>query len=124
VTITTFILLYNSFEYQEISYDNFIIDYEEESCGNEITIDTCSELIENYNFSDIEFIIIDKYAFALHDLRKIVKVNFYGYNEVNNGKRSYIKLKFKITEFEIHTDTSLQTIQSLIRDMKLKSLED
>lgn len=120
----TLTLIFNDFEYQEISYHNFIINYEEESTENEITIDTQSEIIENYNFSDIKVIIIDNYSFELHELRKVVKVNFYGYKEVNNGRRSDIKLKFKISEFEIYTDTSLQSIQSLIRDMKLRELEE
>jgi hypothetical protein len=120
----TITFIYNDFEYQEISYNNFFINYEEEYTENEIVIATQSELIENYNFSDIKVIIIDKYAFTVPQLRKILKVNFYGYNEVNNAKRSDIKLRFKVDEFEIYTDTSLQSIQSLIRDMKLRSLED
>lgn len=114
-------IVYNTLDYKKIYFKSFEINIDDTK--QQLSIDTIDELIDFYNFEDIDFIIIDNHCFNEIKLRKILNVRFLKYNESSDGISSTIKLQFVINEFEIEQDESLQPIQSFIRHIKLRRLE-
>lgn len=118
------IFIFNDLSHKKISYSKFDINFDDSGVENEIIIETNDGLLDDYNFSDVEVIVINNFTYNQGTIRKILEVKFSGYNEQTNKHTSTIKIKFKIIEFNIDIGVEFNDLQSIIRDLKLKRLED
>lgn len=121
----TISFIYNNFEYREIQYDGFEINMDEDSKKSFKIITNC-DFIDDYNFADLDTIIIDGIYVDEIEIRKIIKVKFLKYREVFESKKNFSKIviKFKIIDFEIQQDNSIQSLFSLVRELKIDKLSD
>jgi hypothetical protein len=118
-------LIYNNLEYKELFVDSFEIMIDEGNSKKRFYIKTNADYLEDYNFGDIEYIVIDTATDEEIKVRKIAKVKLLLYNEFSEIQRnSYINLKFDIIDFEIQEYDLILPIVSLIRDLKINKIDD
>lgn len=118
-------LIYNDFKYKELFVDSFEIKINQQNSKKRLLIKTNSDYLEDYNFGDIEYIVIDTSDAENAKVRKISKVKLMMYNEFSEAQRnSYINLKFDIIDFEIQESDFIIPIVSLIRDLKINRIEE
>ena len=118
-------LIYNNLEYKELFVDSFEIKIDEGNSKKRFYIKTNADYLEDYNFGDIEYIVIDTATDEEIKVRKIAKVKLLLYNEFSEIQRnSYINLKFDIIDFEIQEYDLILPIVSLIRDLKINKIDD
>ena len=88
-------LIYNDLEYKELFVDSFEIKIDEGNSKKRFYIKTNADYLEDYNFGDIEYIVVDTATDEEIKVRKIAKVKLLLYNEFSEIQRnSYINLKF------------------------------
>ena len=118
-------LIYNDFEYKELIVDSFEIKINQQNSRKRLLIKTNVDYLEDYNFGDINFIVIDSTIDNEVKVRKIAKVKLMMYNEFSEPHRnSYINLKFDIIDFEILESDLILPMVSLIRDLKINKIND
>ena len=118
-------LIYNNLEYKELFVDSFEIKIDEGNSKKRFYIKTNADYLEDYNFGDIEYIVVDTATDEEIKVRKIAKVKLLLYNEFSEIQRnSYINLKFDIIDFEIQEYDLILPIVSLIRDLKINKIDD
>jgi len=118
-------LIYSDFEYKELVVDSFEIKINQQNSTKRLLIKTNADYLEDYNFGDIDLIVIDTFSDDEVKVRKIAKVKLLMYNEFSEAHRnSYINLKFDIIDFEIQEYDLILPIVSLIRDLKINKIDD
>ena len=118
-------LIYNDLEYKELFVDSFEIKIDEGNSKKRFYIKTNADYLEDYNFGDIEYIVVDTATDEEIKVRKIAKVKLLLYNEFSEIQRnSYINLKFDIIDFEIQEFDLILPIVSLIRDLKINKIDE
>jgi len=118
-------LIYNNLEYKELFVDSFEIKIDEGNSKKRFYIKTNADYLEDYNFGDIEYIVIDTATDEEIKVRKIAKVKLLLYNEFSEIQRnSYINLKFNIIDFEIQEFDLILPIFTLIRDLKINKIDE
>jgi hypothetical protein len=118
-------LIYNDLEYKELFVDSFEIKIDEGNSKKRFYIKTNADYLEDYNFGDIEYIVVDTATDEEIKVRKIAKVKLLLYTEFSEIQRnSYINLKFDIIDFEIQEFDLILPIVSLIRDLKINKIDE
>ena len=118
-------LIYNDLEYKELFVDSFEIKIDEGNSKKRLYIKTNADYLEDYNFGDIEYIVVDTATDEEIKVRKIAKVKLLLYNEFSEIQRnSYINLKFNIIDFEIQEFDLILPIFTLIRDLKINKIDE
>jgi hypothetical protein len=118
-------LIYNDLEYKELFVDSFEIKIDEENSKKRFYIKTNADYLEDYNFGDIEYIVVDTATDEEIKVRKIAKVKLLLYNEFSEIQtNSHINLKFNIIDFEIQEFDLILPIVSLIRDLKINKIDE
>jgi hypothetical protein len=125
---TVFIYMDDYYEY--LNTEMVDIDMNEKTNERKMLLDIAESTDTPHNFKDIDSIIVDIHS-TTGDIkvRKIFEVEFVSYHQrygSTDGKWkdeiSKISLEFDIKNMDVQQDTDLQTLESYIRDRKLKKL--
>ena len=119
--------VYNNGEYEYIEPETVEIKINKKLSEEIIQIKILENLVTSFNFDDIIFIIIDIIAFNGDiKVRKTITVNFVSYHQIYDIFKSHstITIDFEISNLEIYQDEDLQTLDSLIRDFKIRKITD
>lgn len=125
------VFIYCDYHYDHISPEIIDIDINEKTGIKKISLSMTETLDTQYNFKDIDSVIIDAHSNITGDIkvRKIFQVEFVSYHQryaVTDGKwkneTSIISLEFDIKNMDIYQDSDIQTLESYIRDRKLTNL--
>lgn len=119
--------VYKDGEYEYIEPETVEIKINKKLSEEIIQIKILENLVTSFNFDDIIFIIIDIIAFNGNiKVRKTMTVNFVSYHQIYDIFKSHstITIDFEISNLEIYQDEDLQTLDSLIRDFKIRKITD
>jgi len=119
--------VYKDGEYEYIEPETVEIKINKKLSEEIIQIKILENLVTSFNFDDIIFIIIDIIAFNGDiKVRKTMTVNFVSYHQIYDIFKSHstITIDFEISNLEIYQDEDLQTLDSLIRDFKIRKITD
>lgn len=124
------VFIYTDYYYEYLNTEMVDIDMNEKTGDRKMLLDITESTDTPHNFKDIDSIIIDIHS-PTGDIkvRKIFEVEFIAYRQrygSTDGKWkdeiSKISLEFDIKNMDVQQDTDLQTLESYIRDRKLKKL--
>jgi hypothetical protein len=121
------IAVYNDGQYEYIEPETVEIKINKKLSEKIIQIEILENLVTSFNFDDIVMLIIDIISFNGDvKTRKTLSVDFVSYHQIYDiyKNHSTISIDFEISNMEIYQDKDLQTIDSLIRDYKIKSITD
>lgn len=119
--------VYNDGLYEYIEPETVEIKINKKVSEEIVQIKILENLVTSFNFDDIVMLIIDIIAFNGDiKVRKTLTVDFVSYHQVYDifKNHSTITIDFEISNMEIYQDEDLQTLDSLIRDYKIKSITD
>jgi len=126
------VFIYTDDYYEYLNTEMVDIDMNEKTGERKMALDLTESTDTPHNFKDIDSIIIDIHS-TTGDIkvRKIFEVEFVSYRQqygTTDGKwkdeLSKISLEFDIKNMDVQQDTDLQTLESYIRDRKLRKLLD
>ena len=124
------VFIYTDDYYEYLNTEMVDIDMNEKTGDKKMLLDVGETTDTPHNFKDIDSIIIDIHS-PTGDIkvRKLFEVGFIAYRQrygTTDGKWkdeiSKISLEFDIKSMDVQQDTDLQTLESYIRDRKLKKL--
>jgi len=124
------VFIYTDDFYEYLNTEMVDIDVNEKTGERKILLDINEFSDTPHNFKDIDSIIIDIHSITGDiKVRKIFEVEFVSYHQqygTTDGKwkdeLSKISLEFDIKNMDVQQDTDLQTLESYIRDRKLRKL--
>lgn len=119
-------LIYKSFEKEKLLIDSVKIDLTPVESESKLRLELVETVESSYNFLDIGWIVVDIH---IHEdivvNRKIFEVEFtrfYQEYQRYNGEFSTFILEFTVKNFEFKQDIHMDSLESLIRILKLDSL--
>lgn len=119
-------LIYKSFEKEKLLIDSVKIDLTPVESESKLRLELIETVESSYNFLDIGWIVVDIH---IHEdivvNRKIFEVEFtrfYQEYQRYNGEFSTFILEFTVKNFEFRQDIHMDSLESLIRILKLDSL--
>lgn len=119
-------LIYKSFEKEKLLIDSVKIDLTPVESESKLRLELVETVESSYNFLDIGWIVVDIH---IHEdivvNRKIFEVEFtrfYQEYQRYNGEFSTFILEFTVKNFEFRQDIHMDSLESLIRILKLDSL--
>ena len=119
-------LIYKSFEKEKLLIDSVKIDLTPVESESKLRLELVETIESSYNFLDIGWIVVDIH---IHEdivvNRKIFEVEFtrfYQEYQRYNGEFSTFILEFTVKNFEFKQDIHMDSLESLIRILKLDSL--
>lgn len=119
--------VYKDGDYEYIEPETVEIKINKKIFEEIVQIKILENLVTSFNFDDIVMLIIDIIAFNGDiKVRKTLTVDFVSYHQVYDISKSHstISIDFEISNLEIYQDENLQTLDSLIRDHKIRSITD
>ena len=124
------VFIYTDDYYEYLNTEMVDIGMNEKNDDKKMLLDVSETTDTPHNFKDIDSIIIDIHSHTGDiKVRKIFEVEFVSYHQVygsTDGKWkdeiSKISLEFDIKNMDVQQDTDLQTLESYIRDRKLRKL--
>jgi hypothetical protein len=119
-------LIYKNFEKEKLFIDSVAIDLTPVESESKLRLELVETIQTNYNFLDIGWIVLDIH---IHENivvnRKIFEVEFtrfYQEYQRYNGEFSTFILEFSVKNFEFKQDIDMDSLESLIRILKLDTL--
>lgn len=119
--------VYKDGDYEYIEPETVEIKINKKIFEEIVQIKILENLVTSFNFDDIVMLIVDIIAFNGDiKVRKTLTVDFVSYHQVYDISKSHstISIDFEISNLEIYQDENLQTLDSLIRDHKIRSITD
>lgn len=119
--------VYKDGDYEYIEPETVEIKINKKVSEEIVQIKILENLVMSFNFDDIVMLIIDIIAFNGDiKVRKTLTVDFVSYHQVYDISKSHstISIDFEISNLEIHQDDDLLTLESLIRNYKIKNIID
>lgn len=125
--------IYKDAAYEMVEVESFEIILDEKNLEKTIKIKILESFSSTFNFKDIDMLIVDIVTFN-NDIknRKCLTVEFSNYKQVYDrqtainmaGVFSIIEVCFDIIDFEVYQDDDLPSIESFVRDYKIKKITD
>jgi hypothetical protein len=119
--------VYNNGNYEYIEPETVEIKINKKVSEEIFQMKILENLVTSFNFDDIVMLIIDIIAFNGDiKVRKTLTVDFVSYHQVYDILKSHstITIDFEISNLEIYQDDDLLTLESLIRNYKIKNITD
>ena len=119
--------VYNNGDYEHIEPETVEIKINKKVSEKIVQMKILENLVTSFNFDDIVMLIIDIIAFNGDiKVRKTLTVDFISYHQVYDIFKSHstITIDFEISNLEIYQDDDLLTLESLIRNYKIKNITD
>ena len=119
--------VYNNGDYEHIEPETVEIKINKKVSEEIVQMKILENLVTSFNFDDIVMLIIDIIGFNGDiKVRKTLTVDFVSYHQVYDIFKSHstITIDFEISNLEIYQDDDLLTLESLIRNYKIKNITD
>jgi hypothetical protein len=121
-------LIYKNYDKLVLQFDSVSIDIGFVQTENKLCLELAESTDTTYNFSEIGWVVIDLFIHEqLSVTRKIFKVEFCRYYQEYQRKNSNFAtftLEFFVNKFEVRQDDELDSIETLIRLIKLDQFLD
>ncbi len=121
-------LIYKNYEKLILQFDSVSIDLSFVQTDSKLSLELSESTDTSYNFADIGWVIVDLFIHEkLSVTRKIFQVQFSRYYQEyqrNNGEIANYILEFSVLKFEVRQDDEIDSIETLIRLLKLDQFLD
>jgi hypothetical protein len=121
-------LIYKNYDKLILQFDSVSLDLSYVQTDSKLSLELAETTDTSYNFADIGWVIVDLFIHEkLSVTRKIFQVNFSRYYQEyqrNNGEFASYILEFEVLKFEVRQDDEIDSIESLIRLIKLDQFLD
>lgn len=121
-------LIYKNYEKLILQFDSVSIDLSYVQTDSKLSVELSETTDTSYNFAYIGWVIVDLFIHEkLSVTRKIFQVQFSRYYQEyqrNNGDFANYILEFSVLKFEIRQDEEIDSIETLIRLLKLDQFLD
>lgn len=125
--------IFNDAGYENIDVESIEITIDEKKSYKKVKLKILESFFTTFNYKDIDILIVDRVSFnGGVKNRKCLFVEFSDYKQIYDrnisinmaGVFSIIEISFDIIDFEIYQDEDLPTIESFVRDYKIKKITD